>query len=95
MPKPTNNQSKILGVEIDTREKIMLMKQGLIPLDLELIRRFEANLSQRQHEQNLKAEQKKQDNVIDNSAQDLQPGPRNLSETRSSEDVQDDIQSNY
>ena len=45
-----SNQSLLLGVEIDTPERVLLMKQGYIPIDLALIRRYEVYL-QRKEEQ--------------------------------------------
>ena len=45
-----SNQSLLLGVEIDTPERVLLMKQGYIPIDLALIHRYEAYL-QRKEEQ--------------------------------------------
>lgn len=38
-----SNQSMLLGVEIDTSEKVLLMKQGFLPMDLALVRRYEAH----------------------------------------------------
>ena len=42
------NQSLLLGVEIDTSERVLLMKQGYIPIDLALIHRYEAYLQRKE-----------------------------------------------
>ena len=42
------NQSLLLGVEIDTPERVLLMKQGYIPIDLALIHRYEAYLQRKE-----------------------------------------------
>ena len=39
-----SNQSLLLGVEIDTSEKVFLMRQGYLPIDFELIHRYEIYL---------------------------------------------------
>ena len=36
-----SNQSQLLGVEIDTSEKVFLMRQGYPPIDFALIHRYE------------------------------------------------------
>lgn len=36
-----SNQSQLLGVEIDTSEKVFLMRQGNLPIDFALIHRYE------------------------------------------------------
>ena len=43
-----SNQSLLLGVEIDTPERVLLMKQGYIPIDLALIHRYEAYLQRKE-----------------------------------------------
>ena len=42
------NQSLLLGVEIDTPERVLLMKQGYIPIDLALIHHYEAYLQRKE-----------------------------------------------
>jgi hypothetical protein len=39
-----SNQSQLLGVEIDTSEKVFLMRQGYLPIDFELIHWYETYL---------------------------------------------------
>ena len=39
-----SNQSELLGVEIDTLEKVFLMRQGYLPIDFALIHRYETYL---------------------------------------------------
>ena len=39
-----SNQSLLLGVEIDTSEKVFLMRQGCLPIDFALIHRYETYL---------------------------------------------------
>ena len=42
------NQPLLLGVEIDTPERVLLMTQGYIPIDLALIHRYEAYLQRKE-----------------------------------------------
>ena len=42
------NQPLLLGVEIDTLERVLLMTQGYIPIDLALIHRYEAYLQRKE-----------------------------------------------
>ena len=48
-----SNQSLLLGVEIDTPERVLLMKQGYIPIDLALIHRYEAYLQRKEEKSSI------------------------------------------
>ena len=39
-----SNQSQLLGVEIDSSEKVLLMRQCYLPIDFALIHRYETYL---------------------------------------------------